>query len=72
MNKESWDPQGKEMVTDPFRPMSILIPITVCTPTKVHGMSAMSVASPRLREEMTVRQIKRTDRDGCTPRRLSR
>lgn len=61
----------KRRLTDPFRPMSILIPITVCTPSKVHGLSAISVASLRLREEMTVRRIKRTDREGCTPRLLS-
>lgn len=52
----------KRQLTDPFRPMSILIPITVCTPSKVQGLPVMSVASPLLREEMTVRQIKRTDR----------
>lgn len=57
--------RAKRRLTDPFRPVSILIPITVCTPSRVHGFPVMSVASWWLREEMTVRQIKRAGRDGC-------
>lgn len=34
----------KRGLTDPFKPMSILIPITVCTLSRVHGLSVISLA----------------------------